>query len=188
MDRDKAIKIKKAQEGDIDAFAEVFEELRPLVFSVAYRLVGPNDADDVLMETYLKAWKSIPGFNHRSGLKTWLYRITYNCAQDFLRKRQRESKHLVTSSDGTESIIDNLTDHDQQLPSAKMEADETKGIIEQALEILTEEHKITLLLRYAEELSYSEIAAATGVSIGTVMSRLFNGKRKLKKILENLEK
>lgn len=174
-------------EGDIEAFADTFETLRPMVFSVAFRLVGPNDADDVLMETYLKAWKAIPNFNKRSSLKTWLYRITHNCAQDFLRKRVREEWRFVKSNNESEPVIDSFEDTNQKSPSDSLESSETRDTIEKALDMLPEEHKITLLLRYSDDLSYTEIAAATGVSIGTVMSRLFNGKRKLKKALKALE-
>lgn len=187
MNKEMTDNIKKAKEGDVDAFAAVFEKLRPMVFSVAYRLVGPNDADDVLMESYLKAWQAIPNFNERSALKTWLYRITFNTAQDFLRKRQREDKRLVRDKDDSEKVIDNVADQQQASPSENLEAAETKATVEKALDMLPEEHKVTLLLRFADELSYAEIAAATGVSIGTVMSRLFNGKRKLKKAMEALE-
>jgi len=89
VDRHQAEQLERARKGDVEAFAEVFEALRPLVFSVANRLVGPNDAEDVVMETYLKAWQGLPRFRGKSSLKTWLYRISRNCSLDFIRSRQR---------------------------------------------------------------------------------------------------
>ncbi len=70
MNEDETILLGKAQNGDVDAFAELFESLRSRVFAVALRVVGPDDADDVVMETYLKAWQAIPRFNRRSSLTT----------------------------------------------------------------------------------------------------------------------
>ena len=64
--------IARARRGDNEAFARMFEQLRPMVFSVACRLVGPDDANDVVMETYLKAWKSLPKFRWGSSLSTWV--------------------------------------------------------------------------------------------------------------------
>ena len=81
--------IQQAAKGDMDAFANAFESLRPGLTVAASRIVGPDDAQDVVMETYLKAWKALPNFNQRSSLKTWLYRIVRNCAIDYTRKRKR---------------------------------------------------------------------------------------------------
>jgi RNA polymerase sigma-70 factor (ECF subfamily) len=97
-----AARLAAAGKGDMEAFAALFEELRPMVYEVACRLVGPSDADDVVMETYLKAWRAIPRFNRRAALKTWLYRVTYNCALDFLRSRQRR-RDRIQPLDGADS-------------------------------------------------------------------------------------
>lgn len=174
-------KLLRAQQGDADAFAELFEALRPAVHSIAWRQVGPDYADDVVMETYLKAWKALPRFNRRAKLKTWLYRITYNCAMDFLRSRQRSKEvHLVEHDQDSRTIAD-FPDDRQASPAEAFAAGEMRALVAAAVARLAEPHRTTLLLRYADALSYAEVAAATGVSIGTVMSRLFHGRRKLKK-------
>ncbi len=175
--------LRRAQNGDAEAFAQVFESLRGTVFAVAARLVGPDDAEDVTMETFLRAWQGVSQFNGRSSLKSWLYRIAHNCAIDAIRKRKRQREihpeHDAEGRDRMEAVADEAVEH----PASGLERDEDREVLDRALQALPEEHRLILLLRYSEGLSYGEIAAAAGLPIGTVMSRLFNGKRKLKQHL-----
>ena len=180
--------IKLAKAGDIEVFAEIFESLRPIVFAIAYRLVGANDAEDVVMETYLKAWKALPNYNERSSLKTWLYRITYNTAMDCLRSRKRQQGKFISQNDLEHDEINELADERQLTPPSTLMKLEIKLLIKKALSLMDNEHRIAIWLRFADDLSYKEIAAATGVNIGTVMSRIFNGKKKLVKLFDSLEK
>jgi len=157
---------------------------RPLVLSVASRLVGPNDAEDVVMEAYLKAWQGLPRFRGRSSLKTWLYRITRNCGLDLIRSRQRRKERTFSAQEEEQQVWEHVEDENAVAPDRAAEAGDTAVLVRQALGEIPEEHRTTLLLRFADGLSYAEIAAATGTSIGTVMSRLFYGKRKLRKLVE----
>ncbi len=176
--------LKRAQDGDIDAFAELFEEQRRFVYSLACRLAGSNDCDDVVMETFLKAWKSLPGFRGRSTLKTWLAIIARNCSLDFRRRSGRQAAREITIvNDQGDSGLGQLADPHFSNPSVDAVNLETKKIIETAMAELKEEQRITVVLREIDGLSYREIAAATNVGIGTVMSRLFYGKRKLRELL-----
>lgn len=172
----------------MDAFAEVFEGLRRDVFRVACRLVGEDDANDVVMEAFLKSWQALPRFRGGSSLKTWLFRITYNCAVDTLRARQRA--HTIRLADlqpGNEEEEPEIKDERQKPPDQLAADAETAVQVNRALEQLPAEHRTALLLRFADGMTYAEIASATGVSIGTVMSRLFNGKLKLKKVLRTMQ-
>ncbi len=169
----------------MDAFAELFEPLRKTLHAVAHRLVGPDDAEDIVMEVFLKAWQALPRFDGRSSLATWLYRIAHNCAMDWLRNRQRRREDVAPlAGDASEDAWHRMADPAQQTPSLYLIQTESARAVAHALERLPPEHRMTLLLRYADGLSYAEIAASTGVSIGTVMSRLFYGKRKLRALLE----
>jgi RNA polymerase sigma-70 factor (ECF subfamily) len=178
--------LAKAQQGDAEAFARAFEALRPSVFAVACRLAGPDDAEDVVMETYLRAWQALPSFEGRASLKSWLYRIAFNCATDLRRRQQRSPEvHPEPAEDGQE-LVERVADPGAVQPGESLEADESRQQVGRALRLLPAEHRVALELRYAEGLSYAEIAAATGIGIGTVMSRLFNAKRKLKKALAQI--
>lgn len=173
----------------MDAFLALFEDSRATIHSVAWRLVGPDEAEDVVMETYLRAWKSIPCFSGRSAVRTWLCRIAHNCSVDWLRKR----RHMVQPFEAGESLDgegsgerDQVADTRQREASEIMAGAELQDAINAALATVSPEHRTVLLLRFSDGLSYSEIAEGVGVSIGTVMSRLFNGRRKLLKALAAL--
>ncbi|MFT5127805.1 MAG: RNA polymerase sigma-70 factor (ECF subfamily) [Rhodothermales bacterium] len=175
--------ILRAQDGDAEAFAEVFEFYRKTVYAIAYRIVGPDDADDVVMETYLKSWRAVPKFNQRSAFKTWLYRVTHNCSLDFLRARKRRRAKVMREDDYDERGIQDLPDTKQQAPDELLSRGETAAAIRAAMAELAEPYKTTLFLRFSDGLAYGDIAAATDVSIGTVMSRIFYGRRKLQKLI-----
>ncbi len=180
--------IDRARQGDKDAFLEIFEEARPMVFRVAYRMVGPNDAEDVTMDAYIKAWKAFPGFTGRAEPRTWISRIAHNCAVDHLRRRKTWASASDPTGTGPCAFDPGaLPDTAQRSPADAAADAETESRIQAALETLAPEHRVTLLLRLTDGLSYAQIAAATGVSIGTVMSRLFNGRRKLMKLLAGLK-
>ncbi len=177
-----ALLLERARQGDMDAFLALFEDSRATIHSVAWRLVGPDEAEDVVMDTYLRAWKSVTGFTGRASVRTWLCRIAHNCAVDWLRKR----RHVVQPPDAEDDGSGNdgqFEDTHQKNPAELMAGSELQGAIDAALATVSPEHRAVLLLRFSDGLSYSEIAAATGVSMGTVMSRLFNGRRKLIKAL-----
>ncbi len=184
MKTEMAALIRRARKGDADAFAEAFEPLRSMIYAVAYRLVGPDDAEDVVMQTYLKAWQAIPRFGGRSALKTWLYRIARNCALDLIRSRGRR-RERVLSQEELESPAAQFPDPSQPQPDEVVVRSETAALVQEAMRGLSPEHRTALQMRFSDGMSYAEIAAATGVAIGTVMSRLFNAKRKLRAILEN---
>lgn len=178
--------LDQAKSGDLEAFTRLFEPLRGNVFAVACRFVGPQDAEDVVMDTYLKAWRALPGFRGGSSLKTWMIHIARNTCLDRIRRVQADRTSPMAGDD-TEQPARELSDPTLSTPDETVRSREMADVLHAALDRLDEVHRIPLLLRYVDDLSYAEIAAATGAHIGTVMSRLFNGKRKLRAIVEAME-
>ncbi len=174
--------LRRAQEGDMEAFAALFEPLRASVFRTAAGVIGVQDAEDATMETYLRAWQALPRFGGRSSLKTWLHRIAFNCAMDLARERRRRP-WTAPGENGEDDALEQMPDTRQDAPDrAAARADDIRAV-QSALARLPPEHRHALHLRYAEGFAYGEIATAAGVSVGTVMSRLFYGKLKLKQEL-----
>ena len=169
----------------MEAFATLFEPLRPKMYAVAVRMVGEAEADDIVMDTYLKAWAALPKFGGRSALGTWLCRIARNQAMDLIRKRQRRSQREV-QGEQAEYLREREVDPRQPDAAEQVVRSETNTTVRQAIDSIPDPHRSTLLMRFADDLSYAEIAAAMGVSIGTVMSRLHNAKRKLRVALDEL--
>ena len=179
--------LQKAIDGDVDAFATLFESLRAKSIAVASRIVGADDAEDVVMDAYIKSWKALPRFHGRAAISTWLYRIVYNCGLDYLRARKRSKEYQLPQNERDDRQMHDLHDEKQESPAEQFLRGDNAKLVNGALARLPEHHRTTLELRYQAGMSYSDIAAATGVAIGTVMSRLFNAKNKLRQAVRELE-
>ena len=103
MDESDAEAVARARGGDPEAFRALVERYSPLVFRVAYRLTGNEpDAEDVVQETFLRAYRRLDLFEDRSQFGSWLYRIAANCAYDVLRGRLRREKRFEDADDDEE--------------------------------------------------------------------------------------
>lgn len=169
----------------MDAFAALFEPLRARIHAVAYRLVGPDDAEDVVMDTFLKAWQALPTYAERSSLSTWLCGIARHQALDLLRKRAVRQRGRAEARE-EEDALAGAEDVTQPSPTEAIERSEDSQWCARALTMLPEPHRQALLLRYVDGLSYREISSALNISVGTTMSRLFNAKRKLRELAQEL--
>jgi RNA polymerase sigma-70 factor (ECF subfamily) len=181
--------LRSARQGSIEAFAELFEPLRATAVAVATRYVGTSDAEDVVMDAFLKAWQGLPQFRGQR-LKSWLLQIVRRAALDRIRSRAR--RHSVSldapasgspQHDPAQTPSRDISDPTAATPDETATQHETVRNVQLAMTQLSDLYRISLQLRYTDNLSYSEIADATGVSIGTVMSRLHNGKRRLRQLL-----
>ena len=159
--------------------------LLPSLYSAALRMTrNPADAEDLVQETYLRAFRGFGGFEEGTNLRAWMYRILANTFINAYRKRQREP---VTVPD--EDVEDwYLYD---KLGEAGIEASAESAVLERlpdedvqrALEALPDGFRLAVLLADVEGFSYKEIAQIMGIPIGTVMSRLHRGRKALEKAL-----
>lgn len=179
--------LTKAQSGDMDAFAALFEPLRSKLMAVACRYVGPVDAEDVVMDTFLKAWHALPQFRARSSPATWLIRIARNVALDLIRRRSSGVGAAQSMEAMDPGQASRLADPCEVTAAEEVATADDCRMCRNALERMDARHRDILLLRYRDELEYGEMAAALGISIGTVMSRLFNARRKIVRIVAELD-
>jgi len=169
-------------QGDRDALEELFRRYRLLAFRVAHRLLG-NEADalDAVQEGFVKALLHLPGFQGRSSFKTWLLRVVSNAALDLGRQRgRREMLSLDLFGPGDRERIDPLLLDD---PALGLERADLRHLLDRALATLPEAQRRTFVLHADAELSYREVAEVLGISIGTVMSRLYYARQKLRAVL-----
>jgi RNA polymerase sigma-70 factor, ECF subfamily len=168
--------------GTREALDELFRRYRLLAFRVAYRLLG-NEADalDAVQEGFVKVLTRLDSFQGRSTFKTWLLRVVSNAALDLGRQRGRRDLLSLESPEGGEGEgIQPLTGDD---PAVGLERADLRQLLDRALASLPDSQRRTFVLHAEAELSYREVAEVMGISIGTVMSRLYYARQKLRAFL-----
>ena len=159
--------------------------LLPSLYSSALRLTGnPADAEDLLQETYLRAYRGFHQFREGTNLKAWLYRILMNAFINIYRKKQREPQTVSDEEVEDWYLYSRMAERGAE-PSAEASVIESlpDEEVQAALSSLPEAFRVAVLLADVEGFSYKEIAEITGVPIGTVMSRLHRGRKALEKRL-----
>jgi RNA polymerase sigma-70 factor, ECF subfamily len=179
------ISLKALQAGDRAEFARFVEAYSGIIYRLAIKMVSnPQDAEDVLQETFIKAFRHISGFDGRSKLSTWLYRIATNEALMLLRRR----KHNFLSID--EPI--NSPEEEQEplqiidwccLPEDELMSTEARKYLDQAIEELPTSLRVVFLLREIEGLSTQETAEVLSLSETAVKTRLSRARMRLREKL-----
>jgi RNA polymerase sigma-70 factor, ECF subfamily len=175
--------LARLAKGERDALEELFSRYRGLAYRVAHRLLG-NEADalDAVQDGFVKALTHIQSFQGRSTFKTWLLRVVSNAALDLGRQRgRRETLSLDAPDSGERDGHQPLVHED---PGHGLHRADLRRLLNEALATLPEAQRQTFVLHADAGLSYREVAETLGISIGTVMSRLYYARQKLRAHLE----
>ena len=181
--------IVRSQHGDTAAFNDLVTRYRQRAFSMIYQMVrNEDDAWDLAQDGFFKAWRSIRHFRGQSQFFTWLYRILMNVTIDWLRRKQVHGETEFDDAIGLQNIepASVTTPRSELAPAVRLSDKEIRARIDGAIERLTPEHREVIVLREIEGLEYQEIADRVGISIGTVMSRLFYARKKLQIMLRDV--
>jgi len=170
--------------GDPSAFDDLVSRLRSRAYRVAHSLVGSHDdAMELAQEAFLKTYRARGTFRDGEPFLPWFHRILRNTCFSFLRKHKRVAKHSLSGGiddDGGDWQLEG----EMPAPSDGAELEEANVALREAFAQLSARDREILALRHFEELSYKEIAAALEIPEGTVMSRLFHARRRLRERLE----
>jgi len=174
--------VQRAQRGDEAASREIVEALHRPILATIYRFLGPRwhrDVEDLAQEVFLKVFRALDRFDpERAKFTTWVYTFVRNHCYDVLKRRRLPTASLDEQpEDGPRR---DLPDRRELQPSHDAENTELGRVIGEALATLGEDQRMVFVLREYEDLGYGEIAAITGVSEGTVKSRLFRAKESLR--------
>jgi RNA polymerase sigma-70 factor (ECF subfamily) len=173
--------ISRCQRGDQEALKEIFDKYHKKVYRIAYGVVRQREeALDIVQEVFIKLFHSIKNFKGKSHFYTYLYRMVMNTAIDHARKT---GKQIISSLDveGSFQPSDDLEKGPERILLQK----ELEERVKLAMDKLPAEQRTALIFRDVEGLSYQEMAEAMGCSIGTVMSRLHYGRKRIQELLKD---
>jgi RNA polymerase sigma-70 factor (ECF subfamily) len=179
---DEAAVLAQAKSGNRDAFRTIVERHSRAVFRVAFRLTrSEQDAEDIVQETFLKAYQELGRFEARAGVGTWLHRIAANCAIDLMRRRPaKESRRLGGSP--PDALLAGLP---SQAPGPERQAigGELRGLVQAALQTLTPLERAAFTLRHLEQCTVHEIAALLDQSPEAARHSIFRAVAKVRRAL-----
>ena len=175
-----AIALERAQEGDSEGFRLLVEQNSGNVFRLAYRMTGNEaDAEDVVQETFLRAYRNIGHYDPRAKISTWLYSIASNYAIDLLRKRKHRTAE--TLDEVPPAAAPAAKDPDPERLAA---GSEFRRRLDEALHGLSAKEQVAFSLRHFEGMSIREISQCTGHPEGSVKNNIFRAVRKLRSTLK----
>ncbi len=182
--------VQRVQAGDKLAFNLLVNKYHRRVARLLTRMVrNQEDIEDVVQETFIKAYRAIGNFRGDSAFYTWIYRIAINTAKNLLVTQGRRPSTLKESNDGdSETFEDNAALSNIDTPESLYQTKQIGEAVKEAMAALPEELRSAIVMREIDGLSYEEIAAAMDCPIGTVRSRIFRAREsiaaKIKPLLE----
>ena len=179
--------VESCRRGDPEAFARLVSLHEGMVFNLAARLVGDSEeARDVAQEVFLQVYRTLPRFEGRSSLKTWIYRIVVNHChnrQRWWRRRRREASRPLDDLTPADEARVSASASGRPGPHELAEQRERAKKVQEALRKLSFDHRVVLVLKEIEGLSVEAVAASLGVAEGTVKSRLARAREALRERL-----
>ncbi|MEI7027415.1 RNA polymerase sigma factor [Paenibacillus sp. y28] len=171
--------IKAAQSGDRDALIALLREVEGHVYRTAYYMLGnEQDAKDASQEALIRIYTKIHTYEEKALFKTWVQRIVTNICIDMFRR-----KKSAVSIEEHNLVFTGPSDVEKEVASVYLAKD-----IEEAIGKLPDHHRIVVVLRYLQDLSYNEIAESLGLPLNTVKSYLFRARAQLQNLLQDYQK
>lgn len=170
--------ISQAEKGDADAFAEIVRQYRRMVWRISLRILGdPDEAEDAVQETFIRAWKALPGYDSSYSMATWLGSIACRLCYDILRQRTRRLRYEQETLRASSGDM-------QQDPESGNIAEELEKQLQTVTRSLSPMQRTVFVLREIEQLSFGEIREITGWSSIQIKSNLYIARQSVRKAIE----
>ena len=175
--------VARSRSGDMDSFNQLILRWERPIYALAYRVIGQEeDARDVAQETFLRAFRALPGFKGQAKFSSWIYRIALNLCRDWIRRKKRtpvsqvpedvDLSELAAEQGPVESV--------EELVARR----ELSAVVEEAMAFLPEEQRTAVILKEYHGMTFQEIADLQGCPLSTVKTRLYQGLSVLRRQLE----
>jgi RNA polymerase sigma-70 factor (ECF subfamily) len=180
--------VEKTQRGDKRAFELLVSKYQRRLARLLSRFIrDPSDIQDVVQETFIKAYRALPAFRGESAFYTWLYRIGINAAKNYLvSSGRRPPTSTVIDSEEAEDFEQGTQLRDLNTPEASLMTNEIARTVNEAMDALPEDLRTAISLREIDGMSYEDIAAAMRCPVGTVRSRIFRAREAIAEKLRPL--
>jgi RNA polymerase sigma-70 factor (ECF subfamily) len=179
--------IAECLEGRTAAFGELVRRYQDRLFNTVYRLLdNAEDAQDVVQDAFINAYQSLNSFKGDSLFFTWLYRIAVNTAISWKRKRRMVLRFQLSHDENSGLEPEDVSAGNQ--PGHALEQAEEEQRVHAALQRVSTEHRMVLILKDMDGQKYEEMAEVLGVPIGTIRSRLHRARLELREVLEQMER
>ena len=167
--------VKRAKSGDYQAFDLLVLKYQSRLISTAFKFVKDVQiAEDIVQDSFIKAFKALESFREDSSFYTWIYRITVNTSKNFLVSKKRKNELL--NSDLSEEASYEVEPVETYSPEDLLQATQLQKVITETFDQLGEDTRTALTLRELDGLSYEQIAEVVNCPVGTVRSRIFRGR------------
>ena len=178
--------VARARAGDADAFRVLVERHSRALFGLAFRMTGnEQDAEDVVQESLLRAYRQLGKFDERSSFGTWLYRIAVNCSLDVVRARKRRSELSAPADEELDDPVEALPAPDPA-PDRMAMSGQARGRIAAALSLLSVSERTAFVLRHFEGMCIDEVSRVLGCQPAAARHSVFRAVKKLRRALEPL--
>jgi RNA polymerase sigma-70 factor (ECF subfamily) len=175
--------VDRSRGGDVDSFNQLILRWERPIYALAYRVIGrEEDARDVCQETFLRAYRALPGFKGEAKFSSWVYRIALNLCRDWIRRQRRNP---VSQMPDDIDVLDAIAETG---PSESVEdlvaRRELSAVVEEAMSHLPAEQRTAIILKEYHGMTFQEIADLQGCPLSTVKTRLYQGLSVLRRQLE----
>ena len=187
MPVDEQLLVKRARQGDLGAYDELVRRYQERIYATVYHMTSNHeDANDLAQEAFIKAFQALKSFKGGSSFYTWVYRIAVNKTINFLKQRKNRSHMSLNDLDfNTEHDPDLVALVSDKTPRREVNLSELQEKLNEAMQKLSEPHRLVVTLHDVQGLAHEEIAQIMDCNVGTVRSRLFYARQQLQALLSD---
>lgn len=166
-----------------EAFTQLIKKYQQKIYwHIRKMVIDHDDADDLIQETFIKVWQSLPNFRGDSQLFTWIYRIATNECLNFLQKKKRQN-HVPLENSDDENSLNLISTLESSIDSDYISGDEIQIKLQKALLTLPDKQRLVFNMKYYDDLKYEEIAEITGTSVGALKASYHLAVKKIEDVL-----